>query len=121
MHSWGDVTQGQGVPDHQALPTAVQLAEELQSVDTVVVAKIDGTANDWPHKLFPAPSYPTLYLVPARASAKKRPKPLKYSGERTYDALRAWLQDTATHPLPEFVRKEEEPEDSGVDDELDEL
>ena len=27
----------------------------------------------------------------------------------------------ATHPLPEFVRKEEEPEDSGVDDELDEL
>merc|ERR1712025_409870 len=57
-----------------------KLAETLKDVDNVKIAEIDATANDLP-SAFTVRGYPTLFWVPAGASA-----PEKYQGARSVDA-----------------------------------
>jgi len=64
-----------------------ELATKLAKDDSVVIAKMDATAND-PPSHFEVRGYPTLYWVPA--NAKKSPK--KYEGAREVQDLLAFVK-----------------------------
>eukprot|EP01012_Entosiphon_sulcatum_P025992 TRINITY_DN3138_c0_g1_i1.p1 TRINITY_DN3138_c0_g1~~TRINITY_DN3138_c0_g1_i1.p1 ORF type:complete len:508 (+),score=117.04 TRINITY_DN3138_c0_g1_i1:47-1525(+) len=84
----------------QLAPEYEKLAKQLEAVDTVVIAKLDATENEWDKERFPVQGYPTLYFVPAAKESRKRSRPLKYAGERTAEGLLAYLRQHTTHPIP---------------------
>lgn len=60
-------------------PKWEELGGKLKGEDSVVIAKLDATANDFPPE-FGVTGYPTLYWKAAGAT-----KPEKYSGAREVD------------------------------------
>jgi len=72
-------------------PKYEQLAEKLKKVDSVVVGKMDATANDWDRSRFEVSGYPTIYFVPAKADAK----PVKYDGAREIDDMYKFIKTNA--------------------------
>jgi len=66
-----------------------QLGEEFKDVDSVVIAKVDATANDTPADV---KGFPTLIFYPANNKAK----PITYSGDRSTKALIAFVRSKAT-------------------------
>jgi len=72
-------------------PKFEELGTKFKSIESVVIAKIDATANDYPTKDFEVGGYPSLFLVPA----KKNAKPVKYDGDREVDAMAKWIHKKA--------------------------
>lgn len=67
-------------------PVYKKLAKAL-SGRSVVVAKMDATANDYPDT-FRVAGFPTLYYVPA----KDKQRPVLYEGDRTLDDLLQFVE-----------------------------
>ena len=75
-------------------PVYKKLAERYKNVPGLVIAKIDGTANDLPEGLVPK-GFPVIFFVPAVVGAT----PEQYQGERTLGALAEFLKEKATRSL----------------------
>ncbi|XP_038077413.1 protein disulfide-isomerase A4-like [Patiria miniata] len=73
-------------------PTYKKLAKKYKDHPSVVVAKMDATANDTPSE-YSSSGFPTIYL--AKANDKKNP--LKYEGgDRSIEALSKFIEDNAS-------------------------
>jgi len=70
-------------------PIYEAVGKRLASVKHLIIAKIDATANDVEN--YPVTSYPSVKFFPARNK-----KPVDYEGEKTADAMIAWLRKKAT-------------------------
>lgn len=79
-------------------PIYDELGTKVKDVKTLLIAKMDSTANDAPG--FRIQSFPTLKFLPAG----KKDDPLPYEGERTLEAMLSFVKEHATH---KFELKEE--------------
>lgn len=71
------------------LPVYQKLAESFKGeYETIQIAKIDGTANDYPEQ-FAVTGFPTLYYVPAGDYIA----PIAYSGDRSLDDMTKFVHD----------------------------
>jgi len=68
-------------------PKYDELGKKFKGVDSVVIGKIDATANDFPRDDFKVSGYPTIYFKPAKAGAK----PVLYEGDREVDAMYKYI------------------------------
>ncbi|CEL96760.1 unnamed protein product [Vitrella brassicaformis CCMP3155] len=77
-------------------PVYKEFAEKLQkaSIDHIVVAKMDGTANESPVEGFDWSGFPTIFWIPAGAKG-----PSKYNGARTTEGLLKWVKEKASKPV----------------------
>eukprot|EP00172_Hildenbrandia_rubra_P000029 Plantae.Rhodophyta-Hildenbrandia_rubra.ctg10133.p1 GENE.Plantae.Rhodophyta-Hildenbrandia_rubra.ctg10133~~Plantae.Rhodophyta-Hildenbrandia_rubra.ctg10133.p1 ORF type:complete len:520 (-),score=166.96 Plantae.Rhodophyta-Hildenbrandia_rubra.ctg10133:1531-3090(-) len=95
-------------------PILDELAKDLESVETLVIAKMDATANDAPQD-FKAKGFPTMHFFPAGGK-----DPIPYDGGRDKKAFLEFFQKHATHKfeVPEAVKEEkkEDKEDAGEKD-----
>jgi hypothetical protein len=61
-------------------------------VETLVIGKLDATANEWSNKeVYAVQGFPTLYFKPAGKA------PMTYDGAREPAPMAAWLAAQATH------------------------
>jgi len=74
----------------QLAPVYEQLGTELSSIPSVVVAKIDATANDINPNLG-VRGFPTIKLFPAN----NKQNPIEYDGDRTKEDLTTFIQENA--------------------------
>jgi len=83
-------------------PVYREVAKRLEGVSSMVIAKIDATANDV--AAIDVEGFPTIKLW--RADNKN--DPLDYDGDRDVDSFLAWLEEKATHPFnrDELARSE---------------
>eukprot|EP01062_Namystynia_karyoxenos_P066320 TRINITY_DN60287_c0_g1_i1.p1 TRINITY_DN60287_c0_g1~~TRINITY_DN60287_c0_g1_i1.p1 ORF type:complete len:622 (+),score=256.60 TRINITY_DN60287_c0_g1_i1:73-1866(+) len=72
-------------------PVYGHFARLTKDVRTLLVAKIDGGANDVPEGLFGSEKYPRIYFIPARP----RSAPILYEGAHTVSALLLFVQSHA--------------------------
>lgn len=75
-------------------PEYVKLAKKIKKeelTDLLVIAKIDGTANDSPIESIEWNGFPTIYFAKAGSS-----EPLTYDGERTAKGLWKYIKKHAT-------------------------
>lgn len=88
-------------------PIYEELGQSFQNDPSIVIAKVDATANKIPSK-FQVQGFPTLILVTAETQDKKNAnKQVPYSaGERTLAALSAWIQENR-HSAPASGAKAE--------------
>jgi len=70
-------------------PKYEELGKSFADVDSVVIAKVDATANDTPADIS---GFPTLILYPANDKSN----PVTYSGDRTAEAIGSWLRSSAS-------------------------
>ncbi|XP_018603247.2 protein disulfide-isomerase A3-like isoform X2 [Scleropages formosus] len=68
-------------------PKYNELAEQLSGDPSIVIARMDATANDIPSG-YDVDGFPTIYFVPAR----KKHKPVKYEGELNVKDLLKFLR-----------------------------
>lgn len=81
-------------------PKYDELAKKLEDEDSIVIAKMDATANDVP-KPYDVRGFPTIYFAPK--GSKKNPK--KYEGEREVDAFIKYLARESATPLKTYDRE----------------
>ena len=81
-------------------PKYEELAKKLKNEKSIVIAKMDATANDVPAG-YDVKGFPTLYFAPR--NGKKNPLP--YSGGREVDDFVNYLANQATDELSGFDRK----------------
>jgi len=74
-------------------PVYRDVAKRLESVGSMIVAKIDATSNDV--EGVDVEGFPTIKFW--RAGHKE--EPLDYDGGRDVDSFVAWLEEKATHPF----------------------
>jgi len=73
----------------QLEPKYKTLGEKFESIDTVTIAKMDATANDYPTSEFQVQGYPTIFLKPAGRNSK----PVLFEGkEREVNDLLAFIK-----------------------------
>lgn len=72
-------------------PIYKEFAEKMKSVDHIVVAKMDGTANESSHEEFEWSGFPTIFFVKAGTT-----KPIKYEYGRTLDDLMKFVKENST-------------------------
>jgi len=71
-------------------PAYKELAEQLkEQAPSVVIAKMDATANDSPHGKYQAKGFPTILFAPAN----DKENPIAYSGERTLKGFTDFLKE----------------------------
>lgn len=75
-------------------PKYEKLAEILKDVKSLVIAKMDGTANEV-HPDFNVEGFPTIYL----AAAGKKSSPVQFTGKRDLASIVSWLKKQTTHPI----------------------
>jgi len=75
-------------------PVYEQLGLALQATESIVIAKIDSTANDVDHPAVHVQGFPTIMFFPANA----KDAPMVYEGERDLESLKAYVEEHATHP-----------------------
>ncbi|KAG2318666.1 hypothetical protein Bca4012_055138 [Brassica carinata] len=91
------------------VPILDEVAVSYQSDPSVVIAKLDATANDFPNDTFDVKGFPTMYLRSASGSI------VVYEGDRTKEDIISFIdknKDTAGEP------KKEEATTEAVKDEL---
>eukprot|EP00743_Colponemidia_sp_Colp-15_P001758 GILK01001919.1.p1 GENE.GILK01001919.1~~GILK01001919.1.p1 ORF type:complete len:556 (+),score=125.00 GILK01001919.1:28-1668(+) len=76
-------------------PIYDQLAKTLEDVDSVVIAKIDGTANEVPFPGFETSGFPTILFVKSSDPAN----PIPFEGDRTVDGMIDFLSKNAATPF----------------------
>lgn len=79
-------------------PKYDELAKTLEDEDTLVIAKMDATANDVP-KSYEVKGFPTLFFKPAGG------QPKKYEGGREVKDFLTYLSKEVTHELKGYNRK----------------
>jgi len=79
-------------------PKYDELAEKLEKVETLVIAKMDATANDVP-KPYEVRGFPTLYFKPAGG------QPKKYEGGREVKDFISYLEREAKLGLKGYEKK----------------
>jgi len=79
----------------QLTPTWNSLGKKFKSVENVVIAKMDATANEIDIKGFEAKGFPTLYFV----KGNDKTNPIKYEGARELDDLVSFVQANAHNKL----------------------
>ena len=77
-------------------PKYKELAEKLKHNKDLIIAKIDGTANDLPPQ-FHTNGFPTIFFVPADKSRA----PMTYEGGREVKDFIKYLQTNAVNPVSE--------------------
>jgi len=92
-------------------PIYKKLAKRFSSVESVVIAKMDGTENE--HPLVEAKGYPTLLFYPA---GQKTPIPFD-GGDRSLKALTKFIKKHAQTEY-ELPKKGDKDDDSHDKDEL---
>lgn len=68
----------------------IDLAKHFKYEKDVIIAKIDGTANEGP-KQYPASGFPTIYY----AKPGRKNQPIKLTGQRDYNALVKFVEDNS--------------------------
>ncbi|CAH1796208.1 unnamed protein product [Owenia fusiformis] len=81
-------------------PKYNELAEKLAKEESIVIAKMDATANDVPPQ-YNVKGFPTIYFAPK--GNKQNPK--QYNGGREVDDFVKYLAAEATEELSGFTRK----------------
>jgi protein disulfide-isomerase-like protein len=82
-------------------PIWAELAKTLEAVPTVMIARLDASANDFDEVAFPVAGYPTVFFRRAAKSPSAKPTtPVKYDGPRERAAFLQYLRKHARHPLP---------------------
>lgn len=79
-------------------PLYEELATVFQSVETLVIAKIDATAN-YVDPALGIKGFPTLLFFPANDKAN----PVNYDGKRDFPSIGAWIIDHASHPIDRAI------------------
>lgn len=74
-------------------PVYKDVAKRLESVNTILIAKIDATANDV--EGVDIEGFPMIKLW----RANNKDAPLDYDGDRDVDGFLTWLEDKVTHPF----------------------
>ncbi|KDR21216.1 protein disulfide-isomerase [Zootermopsis nevadensis] len=97
----------------QLAPIYDQLGEKFKDSDTIVVAKMDATANELEHTKIM--TYPTIKLY-----AKGDNKVIEYNGERTFEGLSKFLESGGEYgeAVPDESEEEDEDDDLPRKDEL---
>merc|ERR1712196_493406 len=67
-----------------------ELGEKFEDVDSVMIAKMDATANEVDHPDVNVRGFPTIFYFPAEGA------PVKYDGGRELDDFVSYLQKHAT-------------------------
>ncbi|GJP57940.1 hypothetical protein CLOP_g19341 [Closterium sp. NIES-67] len=104
----------------QLEPTYKRLAERFSVVQSVVIAKMDGTANEYPG--LEVEGFPTIVFYPAG----KKADPVKVQARKVKQFVQAIRDNASTHfdlePSPEDDQEEEIGEEEGQmdDGEMDE-
>lgn len=75
-------------------PTWEELAIKLKNSKNLVIAKMDGIANEPPVEGFDVRSFPILFFVKANST-----EPIIYSGSRNLDDLIKFIKENAVHPV----------------------
>ncbi|AQK67565.1 protein disulfide isomerase4 [Zea mays] len=96
-------------------PTYNKLAKHLSGVDSLVIAKMDGTTNEHPRAK--SDGYPTILFYPA---GKKSFEPVTFEGERTVVDMYRFIKKHASIPfkLKRQESRRESIQTDGVKDEL---
>jgi protein disulfide-isomerase A1 len=76
-------------------PLFEELGEHFSSTKSVVIAKMDATANDVPSGNVQVRGFPTLAFFPAN----DKQNPVMYNGDRTVDAMRDFVVENADLPI----------------------
>lgn len=99
-------------------PIYKKLAKRFAKVDSVVIAKMDGTANE--HRDIEVQGFPTLLFFPAEKNAE--PVPFE-GGDRSLKALTKFIKENAKIPyeLPKKKSKSEDAADADAEDDKTEL
>ncbi|CAN8312856.1 unnamed protein product [Cochlearia groenlandica] len=90
------------------VPILDEVAVSYQSDPSVVIAKLDATANDFPHDTFDVKGFPTIYFRSASG------KTVVYEGDRTKEDIISFIdknKDTAGESKTEEKITEEEVKD----------
>jgi protein disulfide-isomerase A1 len=72
-------------------PTYEKLGEAFSDISSVVIAKIDATANDIDPK-YGVRGFPTIKFFPA----DKKNEPVDYNGERTLEDMKTFIEENAS-------------------------
>jgi len=70
-------------------PKYEDLGKSFADVESIVIAKVDATANDTPADIS---GFPTLILYPAN----DKTNPVTYNGDRSAEAIGSWLRSSAS-------------------------
>jgi protein disulfide-isomerase A1 len=73
-------------------PTYDELGEKFASQESIVIAKVDATANDIDHPKVNVRGFPTIIFFPANA----KDAPITYEGERDLDSFVSFIETHAT-------------------------
>lgn len=97
----------------QLAPIYDELGEKFKDSNTVVIAKMDATANELEHTKIS--SFPTIKLY-----SKEDNKVVEYNGERTLDGLSKFLETGGEYgqAAPDEDEEEDEDDDAPKKDEL---
>lgn len=96
----------------QALePAYKKLAARFKDIDSVVIAKMDGTTNEHPD--IEIEGFPTLIFVPAKEEAEI----IDFEGDRTVKALTKFIKEHAV--IPYELKKKADAESSETDADAD--
>eukprot|EP01055_Gregarina_sp_Pseudo9_P000312 Gregarina_sp_Pseudo_9__311@NODE_1200_length_1784_cov_455_554728_g1126_i0_p1_GENE_NODE_1200_length_1784_cov_455_554728_g1126_i0NODE_1200_length_1784_cov_455_554728_g1126_i0_p1_ORF_typecomplete_len486_score157_10Thioredoxin/PF00085_20/9_4e34Thioredoxin/PF00085_20/3_8e03Thioredoxin/PF00085_20/0_78Thioredoxin/PF00085_20/3e26Thioredoxin_6/PF13848_6/0_11Thioredoxin_6/PF13848_6/1e10Thioredoxin_6/PF13848_6/3_7e20Thioredoxin_6/PF13848_6/0_12Thioredoxin_6/PF13848_6/0_31Calsequestrin/PF01216_17/4_3e16Calse len=91
-------------------PVWEELAAKTQESKNLIIAKMDGTANEAPVDGFDIRGFPTLFFIKANTT-----EPIPYSGDRSLSAFIKFIKDNAAHPV---TVSEESKDDDDSKDEL---
>lgn len=94
-------------------PVYEKLAKRFAKVDSVVIAKMDGTENE--HPAIEAQGFPTLLFFPAEKDAE----PIAYDGGRTLGDMTKFIKKNAKVPfeLPKKKKKDAEKKEEAKEEE----
>merc|ERR1712217_575193 len=81
-------------------PVYRDVARKLEAVSTILIAKIDATANDIAG--LDVEGFPTIKFWPG-----DNKEPLDYDGDRDVDSFISWLEEKATHAFSKSEIKTE--------------
>lgn len=95
----------------QLAPVYEKLAKRFSKVDSVVIAKMDGTENEHPD--VSAQGFPTIIFFPAEKGAE--PVPFD-SGDRSLASLTKFIKQHAKVPFELPKKKKEESKEDGHDE-----
>ncbi|CAE7262187.1 pdi-2 [Symbiodinium sp. KB8] len=75
-------------------PEYEKAAEHFEDVDSVVIAKVDATANEVDHPGVNVQGFPTLYFFPAGSNT-----PVTFDGDRTADGIIEFINKNAASDI----------------------